>query len=70
MISLFGMGIDTILKGSNVIDIFSQSGHTNVDLNCPWNKSTIIELFLFLWASQLSAATTLSGLSLLSMAGT
>mgnify|MGYP003705284337 CR=1 FL=1 len=42
-----GIGRDTVVKGSKVIDSLSQSGQTTLDLYCPVIKSTIIDWFLW-----------------------
>ena len=36
-VSIPGKGSDKYIKGSKVIEIFEQSGQTNVDLNCPFD---------------------------------
>ena len=38
-----GIGNDTVVNGSKVIDYLSQSGHTTFDLYCPVIKSTTID---------------------------
>jgi hypothetical protein len=45
-------------------------GHLNVDLYYPCIKSTIIDWFLAKWFSQLSLATSKSGLPWLSLLST
>jgi hypothetical protein len=39
----YGIGNDTVVKGSKVIDSRLQVGHMTLDLYWPVNKSTIID---------------------------
>jgi len=45
------------MKGSKVIESFSQSGHLTVLLNYPCIRSTIIDWFLFKWFYHESSAS-------------
>lgn len=65
-VGYYGIGRDTVVKGSNVIDSSLQEGQITFDLYCPVIKSTIIDWFLCVWATQLSNATYSSFLLLLS----
>ena len=43
---MLGIGTETIMNGSNVIEILLQIEQFKVDLNCPWNRSTMMDSFL------------------------
>lgn len=60
MTLISGIGSVMFMYGSNVTEIFLQSGHCKVDLYNPCIRSTIILWFLFKWFIQLSleAATS------------
>mmetsp|Transcript_54043 Transcript_54043/g.171490 ORF Transcript_54043/g.171490 Transcript_54043/m.171490 type:complete len:269 (+) Transcript_54043:473-1279(+) len=49
------------MKGSKVIDFLPHSGHTRVDLYCPWNLSTMTLSLRALWLHHASSATSSSG---------
>lgn len=68
--SFAGRGSDRYMKGSKVMLTRWHSGQTRVDLYCPWNKSTMSELFLFRWFVQDSIATHLSSFPLDSLTST
>lgn len=38
-----GMGNDTVINGSYIMEILLQSGHTTLDLYCPIRWSTITD---------------------------
>ena len=40
-----GSGNDRYMNGSNLTDVYPQSGHVSVDLYSPWNVSTTTESF-------------------------
>jgi hypothetical protein len=62
----WGIGSVIVIKGSNVIDYFLQSGQVTLDLYWPVIKSVIIDWFLLIWVIQLYSATIWSLLPLLS----
>lgn len=55
-----GIGSVIFIYGSNVTDIFKQSGHYNVDLYNPCIKSTMIDWFRFKWFIQDSREALIS----------
>ena len=55
------MGRERYMKASNLTDLLWQDKHSTVDLNWPWNRLTMMDLFSFSWFFQdmLAASTSL-----------
>mmetsp|Transcript_1574 Transcript_1574/g.4095 ORF Transcript_1574/g.4095 Transcript_1574/m.4095 type:complete len:493 (-) Transcript_1574:303-1781(-) len=62
--SLFGMGTERVMNGSNFIEMSLHRGHRSVDLNWPWKVSTITESLRDLWPAHDSAEASPSSIPL------